>query len=763
MLRLALRHSDGRKQIHTITSPVRPNFYLAESDLKTFINDIQDKCSFPGYGLDDTWKFAHPDFRHETPVKVKIWNPYNVRAIKQVIYQKKRFMDKKIIVGEADFDYIWVVLRELGLNKAVDIVDGKLVASDELPDPLVLFVDIETEGFSANHSQITCIQTITMDGKLKIFHWHPTIAGTSEKIMMIEFLNYVQHFDHLIGWNIDFDKKFLIDRTEILGFKFDWIYFKWLDLEQLYRKDGRFPWRVSLEFAVKKDKFKEKFGYEIKKIKDYEKLRREDYPQYLERVTKHVVALRDLERTRLMYSSRLKLADRSNVWIDQSLYASTNIRSILWSDPYSGGTKWIFGCKNYDVGGGSGNFKAALVLEPKRNFQTNVALIDFLSLYNKVIQTWNIGFDTLDVNGAIRATNNNYTDEFRALPARKLEWIEKLREENKALRKKAAQAGDEVLYEAYDAAQRGDKTILLTMYGATGDPRSDIYIPPLAEDIALGSRGCFETTIEETALLGYETEYGDTDSLINKVSQTTDNFEETFEKASALVEHLNGYYHDVYLPQFNIPVKWRKIEMKLEEIMMSVLFTAKKRYAYLKVWDLDHGWLDEPILKVKGMETQRNEWCELSKVMLEKVLNMRLYQKDSKEVMDYVNETKSRLYAGELDPLLILSTGLGRPIHEYASPGPHVKAAKMMEEMGYTVRVRDKIDYIITGHSKKGQQVLPVINDEIPEITQKAYDYYWTNKIFPPIQRTIEGSMPAWQYELMKQTRKRKELSSFFN
>ena len=86
-----------------------------------------------------------------------------------------------------------------------------------------------------------------------------------------------------------------------------------------------------------------------------------------------------------------------------------------------------------------------------------------------------------------------------------------------------------------------------------------------------------------------------------------------------------------------------------------------------------------------------------------------------------------------------------------------------MIEDGYVVRVRDKIDFVFHDVSGNKTEVLPVIEgDDPPEITNRAYEYYWKKRIFPPIERTIKGSMPSWQFELLKSAKRKKDLTHLF-
>lgn len=287
------------------------------------------------------------------------------------------------------------------------------------------------------------------------------------------------------------------------------------------------------------------------------------------------------------------------------------------------------------------SLKGGAVLEPEKGLHENVLVLDYKSLYPTIIMAYNLCYTTVleDVNyddedvissptGARFVKPNIYKGIVPAV----LENLLAQRSETKRQMKKIT---DENEYRVLDATQLALKILLNSFYGYSGYARARLYSLEMAGSVtAIGRENISRTenivcdkigtlvlregeaflkdevsVTPKDRLVDLSVVYGDTDSVfVHCMSPKGREFieEEFSSEDSALVGKKVASIVTDSLPD--------PMELEFEALAKRVLLVAKKRYAQWLFEPGPQGWKDK--IKVKGLETVRRDWCELTSNML---------------------------------------------------------------------------------------------------------------------------------------------------
>ena len=148
------------------------------------------------------------------------------------------------------------------------------------------------------------------------------------------------------------------------------------------------------------------------------------------------------------------------------------------------------------------------------------------------------------------------------------------------------------------------------------------------------------------------------------------------------------------------------MELEYEGFYRRGFFVSKKRYAVIE---------DGEII-AKGLELVRRDWAPIVKKTQEAVLMAILKEEvENKE--------------------LIIHTQITKPLDQYKQVGPHVIAARKIEEHGIKVTRGTIVQYIIVrGKGSISQRAIPY---EYSEGYAYDKDYYINNQLIPAIERIM--------------------------
>ena len=371
-------------------------------------------------------------------------------------------------------------------------------------------------------------------------------------------------------------------------------------------------------------------------------------------------------------------------------------------------------------------YKGAIVIEPKKGIHSNVLVFDFRSLYPTIIVSHNIDpgtFNTKPCKKKIEVPENKWyfcQDKKGFIPEHLEEIInarKKVKEEIKKLKKDAEKS------KRLDNEQYALKILANATYGYLGYFGAKWFKRECGASAAAFGRYYITEVIEIAKKEGFEILYADTDSCMVKVPKelTTNKIKEIGEK---FVEKINKELPGI-------------IELEFRDLYEGGIFVArhtgevgaKKRYALIDY---------EGNLEIRGFETVRRDWCELSKKIQRNVLTMILKERDPAKAIQLVRDTVKKIKDGnvKLEDLVIFEQ-VTRPLSQYKQIGPHVKAAQKAKSRGRPIEEGSVIGFVIV----KGSGSISDRAEPVEDVKPNQYDpdYYIEHQILPASMRVLKA------------------------
>lgn len=175
-----------------------------------------------------------------------------------------------------------------------------------------------------------------------------------------------------------------------------------------------------------------------------------------------------------------------------------------------------------------------------------------------------------------------------------------------------------------------------------------------------------------------------------------------------------------------------------------LILNGKKRYAGVIDY-LDGHVINDFNMYIAGLEYKRTDTCKFVKEHQYELLKMILTDTpDAKTIRNYILNLKNQVCSGKLAlEEITFAQKLTKNVDEYADQ-IHVRVAREMIADGKAVYVGDKIPYFIISVGSDGKPIAkPVYKFQNKYSTQ----YYWNNKMFPPLQRIVEVVYPNIDWE----------------
>ncbi len=411
---------------------------------------------------------------------------------------------------------------------------------------------------------------------------------------------------------------------------------------------------------------------------------------------------------------------------------------------------------------GSEGLKGGEVLEPKKGLLENVVILDYKSLYPTIMMAHNLCYTTVvdqdrPPGDTIKPPSGGEfisSEVCRGIMPSILENLLQRRVETKKLMKNAS---DESEYRVLDATQMALKILLNSFYGYSGYTRARLYSLTLANAVTsfgrnniLNTRALINGTISKVVLKDgsvYFTEelesigpddnivslsvvYGDTDSVFVQCSSKN---EITLDDAGLVGNRIASTVSDS-LPD--------PMELEFESIAKRALFIAKKRYA-IWVFELSgDGWEDS--IKVKGMETVRRDWCELTSKTLNSILELVLKKGDVEAAVQHVRSVVDGVRNidvkkdSDIIEDLTMTRMFSKKATSYKNKQPHLTVAEKIERRtGSPPPVGERIPFVIIA----GKDLF-VNRAEDPEYVKENnilidVDYYIKKQLLPPVERIL--------------------------
>ncbi len=385
-------------------------------------------------------------------------------------------------------------------------------------------------------------------------------------------------------------------------------------------------------------------------------------------------------------------------------------------------------------------YKGAIVIEPEKGVHSNILVFDFAAMYPRIIVTHNISPDTLNCSCCkkerVPGLNYHFCREKKGFIPAHLEEV--IRRRDKVKREMREIDKESEKYRQLDNMQFALKIIANATYGYFAYVGSRWYCRPCGESCTAWERYYINQVIKKAEEAGFSILYGDTDSVFLTLHGLSK--EELIRKGMKWLKELNES-----LPGM--------IELEFRGFYVNGIFVArrgkvkgaKKRYALID---------EEGELEIRGFETVRRDWCELSKEIQHEVLRIILQEKDLNKAVALVKKTIREIRERRV-PLekLIIYTQLTKPLSEYKSIGPHVKVAYKLKEKGRPVGEGMVVQFIVT----KGSGSISDRSMPSEDVTIDDYDpdYYIHNQVLPASMRVL-SILGISEKEILKEERQAK-------
>ncbi|MCX9085255.1 MAG: DNA-directed DNA polymerase [Candidatus Methanoperedens sp.] len=394
----------------------------------------------------------------------------------------------------------------------------------------------------------------------------------------------------------------------------------------------------------------------------------------------------------------------------------------------------------------------AEVLPPKKGLLENIVILDYKSLYPTIMMAHNLCYTTEVIgemphdviktpNGGVFVSKNIVKGIVPSI----LEDLLDRRQQTRAKMKTADEDDKRVL----DATQLALKILLNSFYGYSGYTRARLYSLTLAGAVTsfgreniLHTKDLIENDITEMILkdgkvlkkdigidgkhVGLSVVYGDTDSVFVHLL----NRDITFDEAQLVGNSIARTVTDSLV---------KPMELVFDSFAKRAIFLAKKRYALLVQEKTAQGIKEK--IKVKGMETVRRDWCEITTKTIERVLELVLKEAKVDDavllVKNTINEIKSIDANSSFFDSLILTRQYTKSIGSYKNKQPHITVIEKLQKRGIISNVGDRIPFVIIAGN-----AMFVERAEDPEYAKKKnlpidVDYYINKQILPPVERIL--------------------------
>ena len=617
------------------------------------------------------------------------------------------------------------------VQEEYEIVGDIKSLEDSTPpkDLRVMAMDIEvyTEHGSPKPQRdpIIIIGTATGSGEVKQF----TAEELSDKSTILEFIDYILGYDPdiVLGYNSNnFDWPYLLERSSVLGIKLDVSRRKGTPPSQSTYGHISIPGRLHVDLL--------NYAEEIPEIKLKSLDVVAEYLGIMKRSERTLVDYTEFpkywkspesRKTLLKYNlddviSTLKLGEKflpfamqlsyiTRLPLDQVGAASVGYR-LEWFLMYEASKRGELIPNRIEKE--AEPYRGAIVLKPVPGVHSNIAVLDFTSMYPNIMIKYNVGPDTIEKEGVCDEKTHVISPEvnhcfrkepegfFKNVLSRLLEVRKKIREEMKKYTSGTPE------YTILDERQRAVKILANATYGYMGWVQARWYCRECAEAVTAWGRQLIKTVIEKASSMGLKVIYGDTDSLFVAFDP---------DKVKLLAEFVEGSLG---------------FDIKIDKVYTRLFFSeAKKRYA---------GLLEDGRIDIVGFEAVRGDWAEIAKEVQEGVVEILLKRSSVDEAVEYIRKVISDLTQGRvpLEKLIIWKT-LTKPIEEYEAEAPHVTAARKLMRLGYKVEVGDKVGYIVVkGSGKISERAEPYLLVKDPRVVD--VDYYIDRQIIPSALRILE-------------------------
>ena len=370
-------------------------------------------------------------------------------------------------------------------------------------------------------------------------------------------------------------------------------------------------------------------------------------------------------------------------------------------------------------------YRGGLVVEPILGIHFNVVVVDFASLYPSIIKVHNLSYETvncphtsckIDPIQHIPETTHWICKEKRGITSFLIGSLRDLRVNYyKQLSKDKTLSYDE--RQLYGVVSQAIKVILNATYGVMGAEIFPLYCLPIADATAAIGRTTIARTIEKCKQIGIDVIYGDTDSLFLK------------NPSNKRVDEIASWARKVLGVDLEIDKQYRYVVFSdLKKNYLGVLadgtvdvkgLTGKKshtppfiRKAFYNILNIlskvnSENDFESAKQKIKTIIQENAYNLEQRKIPLEELTFNVMINKSPDKYGKAIGTNKAMSLEGRNTEIGIFK---GLP--------QHIKAAKLLVDIGREMKAGDIVSYVKT---KTGDGVKPVELTRPEEVDTEKY------------------------------------------
>ena len=387
-------------------------------------------------------------------------------------------------------------------------------------------------------------------------------------------------------------------------------------------------------------------------------------------------------------------------------------------------------------------FEGAYVMDAILGFHEGVQVIDLASLYPSIMISWNMSPDTKVSNGFTEDNAKHGAPNFNCAtaPSTGVQFrtdregmlplaLKRLLTQRKIYAQKAKDepVGSEQ-WKIYGHMSTGVKVVANSMYGLLGSPYSRYFDRDIARSVTLTGQYLIKSVITFLENRGHKVIAGDTDSCFVRANESD---------TSAEIEAINTQL----IPRITKESGCieNKVTMDFDKGYRVLLIQAKKKYAgRLSLYKGKRAADDIPP-DIKGLEFQRSDQIRIAQRMqmhfVEKLLDPNANPLDIEQEL---REWGERFFFEDVPRSDIeITQSVSKHPSQYNPPGPAPRVALKMIEEGAEFFVGMKVPYVIV---ESNPSLVPVHADHYDGKFDR--EYYWTQKVLPPVQRLFDVRFP---------------------
>jgi len=287
------------------------------------------------------------------------------------------------------------------------------------------------------------------------------------------------------------------------------------------------------------------------------------------------------------------------------------------------------------------------------------------------------------------------------------------------------------------------------MYGYSGYTRARLFSPIIANSVTSYGRENLLRTCKIVDEIGaidgnkLKVIAGDTDSVFISIDKHL-TFNEARTYGTQIAKTITAG-----LPS--------PMELVFEAYAKRILIIAKKHYAMYRFEDPDKG-----VIKAKGIETVRRDWCNMTAKTLTTCLEKILIDGSVDDALNHAREAISAVKSPNDDLIkdLIMTRTLTKKPENYDQAQPHSELMKKLAARGINkYSLGDRIPFVIVrSQRKKGpRKESMTVRAEDPEYAVENNipldtEYYLHKQLLPPLTR-IFSSFNINEQDLMQNSR----------